>query len=155
MEIIEVKENRRQYMELLILADEQEEMIEKYIDTGGMYILCEGETVAECIVAEIGKDTAEIKSIATYEKYQRRGYAKTLLKFVEEKYRWKYRKLQVVTGESPLTLPFYKKCGYRESGRIENFFTDNSDHEIIEGGVKLKDMIYLEKDLNREQEANE
>lgn len=32
MKILEIRKNKKQYMELLILADEQEDMIDKYID---------------------------------------------------------------------------------------------------------------------------
>ena len=32
MEIIEVMENKKNYIELLLLADEQEDMIDRYID---------------------------------------------------------------------------------------------------------------------------
>lgn len=34
MKIIEITENKRQYMPLLLLADEQESMIERYLDRG-------------------------------------------------------------------------------------------------------------------------
>ena len=36
MKILEIRKNKKQYMELLILADEQEDMIDKYIDRGIM-----------------------------------------------------------------------------------------------------------------------
>ena len=39
MKILEIRKNKKQYMELLILADEQEDMIDKYIDRGIMFIL--------------------------------------------------------------------------------------------------------------------
>lgn len=34
MEIIEIKENKKQFLPLLLLADEQESMIDRYIDRG-------------------------------------------------------------------------------------------------------------------------
>ena len=55
--------------------------------------------------------------------------------------------LQVGTGESPLTVPFYEKCGFVFSHRIKNFFIDNYDHPIYEDGVLLKDMIYMRKNI--------
>ena len=39
MKIIEVKENKKQYLDLLLLADEQENMIDRYLDKGKMYVL--------------------------------------------------------------------------------------------------------------------
>ena len=55
--------------------------------------------------------------------------------------------MYVGTGDSPLTLPFYKKCGFIESHRVKKFFIDNYDHPIFEGGKQLVDMIYLKKEL--------
>ena len=39
MEIIEIKENKKQFLPLLLLADEQENMIDRYLDRGTMYVL--------------------------------------------------------------------------------------------------------------------
>ena len=59
--------------------------------------------------------------------------------------------MQVGTGDSPLTIPFYEKCGFIRTRIIRNFFTDNYDHPIYEDGIRLVDMIYLQKkDVKRE-----
>ena len=55
--------------------------------------------------------------------------------------------MMVGTGDSVLTIPFYQKCGFTESHRVKNFFTDNYDHPIFEGGKQLVDMVYLGKKL--------
>lgn len=39
MDIREVKENKKRYISLLLLADEQENMIDRYLDIGSMYVL--------------------------------------------------------------------------------------------------------------------
>jgi len=39
MSIIEIKENKKQYLDLLLLADEQEDMIDRYLERGTMYAL--------------------------------------------------------------------------------------------------------------------
>ena len=51
------------------------------------------------------------------------------------------------TGDSPLTIPFYEKCGFVRSHTISNFFTDNYDHPIYESGIQLVDMVYLQRPL--------
>jgi hypothetical protein len=53
----------------------------------------------------------------------------------------------VGTGETPAILSFYESCGFEESYRVKNFFSDNYDHPIFEGDIQLVDMIYLKKDL--------
>ena len=87
----------------------------------------------------------EIKNIATVPEYQGEGYAKALIDFIIKKYREQYIVLQVGTGDSPLTIPFYEKCGFVRSHIIPNFFTDNYDHPIYEGGRQLVDMVYLQR----------
>lgn len=94
-----------------------------------------------------GSKVLEIKNIAVLPECQRMGYGKRMIEFIEQTYRDNFRILRVGTGDSQLTLPFYKKCGFIESHRIKNFFTDNYDHPIFECGVQLIDMVYLEKNL--------
>lgn len=147
MKIIEVKENKKKYIELLILADEQEDMIDKYIDKGTMFILYDNGVKSECIITDEGNGVIEIKNIATLPEYQNKGYGKYLIKFIEEKYKHKFNILRVGTGDSILTIPFYKKCGFKESYRIKNFFIDNYNNPIFECGVQLIDMVYLEKTI--------
>ena len=55
--------------------------------------------------------------------------------------------MQVGTGDSALTIPFYEKCGFTRSHYIPNFFTDHYDHPIFECDVQLIDMIYLQRHL--------
>ena len=145
MEIKEIKENKKQFLSLLLLADEQENMIDQYIDRGLMYVLDDNGIKCECIVTDEGEGVLEIKNIATEPEYQGRGYGKILIDFVTMKYKEKYSILQVGTGDSPLTVPFYEKCGFVRSYSIKNFFIDNYDHPIYECGGQLVDMIYLQK----------
>ncbi|MCU6762051.1 Uncharacterized N-acetyltransferase YvbK [uncultured Roseburia sp.] len=147
MEIKEIKENKKQFLSLLLLADEQENMIDQYIDRGSMYVLDDNGIKCECIVTDEGEGVLEIKNIATEPEYQGRGYGKILIDFVTMKYKEKYSILQVGTGDSPLTVPFYEKCGFVRSHNIKNFFIDNYDHPIYECGGQLVDMIYLQKKL--------
>jgi hypothetical protein len=53
----------------------------------------------------------------------------------------------VGTGDSPLTVTFYTRCGFTEYRRVPNFFTDNYDHPIFECGKQLVDMVYLKREL--------
>lgn len=147
MKFIEVKENKKQYLDLLLLADEQEDMIDRYLDKGRMYVLDDNGIKCECVLMDEGNGTLEIKNIATAPQYQGKGYAKSLIDFIVEKYKREYTVLQVGTGDSPLTIPFYEKCGFVRSHIIPNFFIDNYNHIIYEGGVQLRDMVYLKRTL--------
>lgn len=147
MEIRELKGNKKQFLSLLLLADEQEDMIDRYIDKGTVYVLDDDGIKCQCVVTDEGGGILEIKNIATEPDCQGKGYGRTMIEYVAAKYKGTYSVLQVGTGDSPLTVPFYEKCGFTRSHRIENFFTDNYDHPIYEGGIQLVDMIYLQRKL--------
>ena len=153
MTIREVKENKKQHLDLLLLADEQEDMIDRYLEDGTLYALDDGGVQAICVVTDEGEGILEIKNIATRPESQGKGYGKALIRFVADTYRGKFQILQVGTGDSPLTVPFYEKCGFVRSHYIKNFFTDNYDHPIFECGVQLVDMVYLRRSLKNEQVA--
>lgn len=147
MQIIKVTSNKKQYLPLLLLADEEEAMIDRYLERGTMYVLKDGDVKAECLVTDEGYGILEIKSLATLPQFQRRGYAKTLINFIEARYKERFKILQAGTGDSPATIPFYQKQGFTRSHIIKNFFADNYSHPIYDGGVLLKDMVYLRKQL--------
>ncbi len=147
MKIREVNDNKKQFVSLLLLADEQENMVERYLEKGTMYVLEDNEVKAECVVTDEGNGILEIKNIAVVPEYQGKGYGKMLLDFIACKYAGSYSILQVGTGDSPLTIPFYEKCGFVRSHIVPRFFTDNYDHPIYEGGIQLVDMVYLQKHL--------
>ena len=147
MTITEIKENKKQYLSLLLLADEQEDMVDRYIDKGTMYVFDDNGVKSECVITDEGNGIIEIKNIATVPEHQGKGYAKALIDFLVEEYGGKYSVLQVGTGDSPMTVPFYEKCGFVRSHSIPNFFTYNYDHPIFECGVQLVDMVYLQKPL--------
>ena len=147
IEIREVVENKKQFLSLLLLADEEEDMIDRYIADGTMYVLDDNGVKGECVVLNVGNNTLEIKNIAIHPDYQRKGYGQTFIDFIIEKYKGEYSVLQVGTGESQTTIPFYEKCGFIRSHIIPNFFTNNYANPIYENGVQLVDMVYLERAL--------
>lgn len=146
MEIKQIKENKKQYLELLLLADEQEDMIDRYLEKGDMFALFDPEIVGVCVVVELGEGVFEIKNIATDPQYHGQGYGRKLIEHVMAYYSPRLKQMLVGTGDSPLTLPFYKKCGFTEHHRVKNFFTDNYDHPIFEAGIQLVDMVYLSRE---------
>ena len=147
LNITEVKENKKEYLDLLLLADEQEDMIDRYLSKGTMYILEDHGVKGECVVLDAGNHTLEIKNIAVAPAFHGKGYGKAMIEFLAKYYQGKYTTLLVGTGESPLTIPFYERCGFTRSHRIPDFFRKNYDHPIFECGVQLTDMIYLRKEI--------
>ena len=147
IKIEKIVENKKQFLDLLLLADEQEDMIDKYLPDGDLFALYDGDLKSVCVVLPINSETCELKNIATYQKYQGKGYGRALIRFISDFYKNNYKTMLVGTGETPAILSFYKSCGFEISHRIKNFFTDNYDHPMFEDGIQLIDMVYLKKNL--------
>lgn len=147
--IFPIKTNKKQYLDLLLLADEQESMIDRYLERGDMFALEDSGVKAVCVITDEGNGVCELKNIAVTPGSQRQGYGKKLINYVLNHYSVMYTQMIVGTGDVPSAIGFYQSCGFVYSHRIENFFTDNYDHLMIEEGILLKDMVYLKHDLNK------
>lgn len=149
MEIRKISHNKKEFLPLLLLADEQENMIDRYLEIGDMFVLFDSKKAKTvCVVTPTADSrTIEIKNLATCKTCQNKGYAGKMLRFIFDHYKASYDFVIVGTGDSPLTLPFYQHMGFEPSHRVQNFFTDNYDHPIVEDGVLLVDMVYLKRSL--------
>jgi len=148
-EIKQITENKEAFMDLLLLADESEYMIKKYLYRGDLFALYDGDLKTVSVVSKEEDGIYEIKNIATYEKYQGMGYGKKMIKYIIKNYKGKCKTLLVGTGESNRIISFYNSCGFIYSHKIDNFFTDNYDHKMFEEGKQLIDMIYLKIDMEK------
>ena len=142
MEIRQVTGNKKEYLDLLLLADEQESMIDRYLERGEMFLLDDRGVKAECVITREGDGVYELKNIAVLPAFQRMGYGKRLVGSLLPRYP-DCRTLFVGTGDCPSSLSFYHACGFTESHRVKNFFTEHYDHPMFEDGVQLVDMVYL------------
>ncbi len=146
MEIREINSDKADFMEILLIGDEDEAMVNKYLELSMLFALYDNSILTSiCAVMEIDSQTVEIKNLATYPQYRNQGYASALLNFVFDRYKENYKTVILGTGENEKTLRFYKKRGFVEFDRVKNFFVDNYDRPIFEDGKQLKDMIYLKK----------
>ncbi len=147
MKLKQIFENKKQYLDLLLLADEQEDMIDRYLDRGEMFLLKDGDIKAVAVVTAEGPDTCELKNLAVLPAEQRRGYGRKMIELLCAQYAGQYRRMLVGTGEAPGTMAFYRHCGFVYSYRMPDFFSENYVHPIWEDGVLLKDMIYFVKKI--------
>lgn len=145
MTIRQVTENKKAYLDLLLLADEQEDMIDRYLNRGDLFVLEDSGVIAQCVVTREGDGVYELKSIAVTPERQRQGYGRRLIEFVFSHY-GDCRVLLVGTGDVPSALSFYGRCGFTPSHRVRNFFTDHYDHPMFEDGIQLVDMVYLKRE---------
>ena len=70
------------FMELLLLADEDVKMIEKYLYRGELFALYDDGLKSVCVVSRESDDVCELKNIATYEKWNGKGYGSKLLEHI-------------------------------------------------------------------------
>lgn len=157
MVVIEVKENKKQYLDLLLLADEQEDMIDRYLDKGRMYILNDNGIKCECVVTDEGNGVLKIKNIATVPEYQGKGYAKALVDFLVKEYGGEYSILQV--GRDPEKF-CVKRIKYFRSDKAKSrrkrserkyFYYGKSIKRVIKGICKQPEI----HKYNRHHEQHE
>ena len=69
-----VTKNKKAYLNLLLLADESEAMIDRYLERGEMFVATAGgETVAACVVTDEGNALCELKNLAVRPDRRRQG----------------------------------------------------------------------------------
>ena len=66
--------DKKRYLDLLLLGDEQESMIDRYLERGDMFVLYDNGLKACCVVTREGEGIYEIKNIATISFFQRQGH---------------------------------------------------------------------------------
>ena len=147
VEINKIPQNKEIFMDLLLLGDEQENMIKKYLYRGELFALYHGDLKTVSVVTKEDENIYEIKNIATYEKYHGRGYGKIMINYIIENFKDKCKILLVGTGENEKIISFYKNCGFVYSHTVKDFFVNNYDHKIFEDGKQLRDMIYLKMEF--------
>lgn len=148
--IQEILSDRRRFMSLLLLADEQESMVERYLERGRMFVMYsfeEGEPIVTAIVTEEDDCVCELKSLAVSPSFQRQGFGRMMMNFLCRLYSDRFDVMFVGTGDSFSTISFYENCGFHYSHVVPDFFRLNYDHPIWEEGKLLKDMVYLKKQL--------
>jgi GNAT superfamily N-acetyltransferase len=148
MEVDIIVKNKKDFLDLLLLADEQEDMIDKYLDRGTMFALYDGDLKGICVVTDEGGGSYEIQNLATYEQYQRKGYGRCLINYACDYFRGKGSLMYVGTGDVPSSVNFYERSGFIFSHRIENYILDHYINPIFEDGIQLIDKVYFKRGLN-------
>ena len=72
MEICKIETNKKKYLDLLLLADEQESMIDRYLDRGDMFVMfnTDLEPVSSAVVTNEGDNVCELKNLAVSPQYR-------------------------------------------------------------------------------------
>jgi ribosomal protein S18 acetylase RimI-like enzyme len=145
---------RDRYWSLLLLADESESQVRSYYQQGDLYVL-EDETGAPLglvLTLPAGDGAVELKAVAVTPERHNQGIGKRLLALVLADLRaGGVRRAIVGTGNSGIgQLAFYQKAGFR-LWRIErDVFSPARGYPegIEENGIPLRDMVWLDMELN-------
>ena len=149
VQVLPVINDKKRYLPLLLLGDEQESMIDKYLERGEMFVMQNraATPVAIAVVTDEGDGVLELKNLAVHPLFQREGYGRRMVAYICKHYKNRFHTLLVGTGDSRQTLSFYVNCGFGYSHTVADFFLKNYDHPIVEDGKILKDMIYFKRKI--------
>ena len=111
MTITQITENKKQYLDLLLLADEQESMIDRYLERGELFVLEDEGVKAVGVVTDEGDGVCELKNIAVAPGFQRQGYGRRLIGYLCIHYSGKYTQMTVGTGDVPGHSDFTEIAG--------------------------------------------
>ena len=71
-DIKEITVDKARFMDILLIGDEQEDMVMRYLDRGRLFVMEKADEVcAVCVVTDEGSSDLEIKNIAVLPQYQR------------------------------------------------------------------------------------
>ncbi|MFC7060907.1 GNAT family N-acetyltransferase [Halobacillus seohaensis] len=118
-------ENRKDYLPYLLLADENEDIINEYINDGEMYaITSENQTIGVCLFIFPEINVVEIKNIAIIFSKQGKGLGKAVIQEACTFFRRRgYAQLIVGTANSSIAnIIFYQKTGFHMEAIRKNFF---------------------------------
>lgn len=137
--------NKMDYDHLLTESDPNINLVRDYLENGALYGFYLKDEPVSFIAVEIIDGEVEINNLLTLSEHRGHGYAKALIKFIEETYN-SYDTFLVGTANSSLeNITFYTRLGYVYSHRIENFFIDYYPNKIIENGMQATDLMYFKK----------
>lgn len=136
---------------LLLLADPEERIVDKYINESEIYgVDFFGEVIAVLVLQEIEKDLVEVKNIVVDPRFEGMGIGRSLIQYAEISSKAKSaRTLEIKTADTSVRqLKIYQKAGFEISERKKNFFLDHYTEPIFENGIQCKDQVVLRKPIS-------
>ncbi len=132
--------------ELLLLADPSRAAINAYINDaivlGNNH---DGSVDGVVVISHLSDQAWEIKNVAVAPSSQGKGIGKALLRTALEACASQgARQVWIGTGNSSIDqLALYQKIGFRMVNVDRGFFERTYDEEIMENGIRCRDMIRL------------
>jgi len=141
-----ITKDKQEFLPLLLSADPDVTMIERYLESGTMIVAYWCDTPAcVAVVTRYSATCGELKALATTEQFQHQGIASAMIRHLFARFKDKYSSIIVGTAEP--AVPFYQKFGFVLFRTEPDFFTRNYPTPVYDGDFLCRDMIYLRKDL--------
>lgn len=142
-------EVRRDYLPLLLIADESDHAVNSYIDEGEMFSILYNDQLAGVILfTPVNEGILEIKNFAILPEFRGKGLGKAAINVVLSLYKKrKVKKILVGTANSSIdNIAFYQKAGFRMYEIKRDFFSEYTE-PIYENGIRALDMVMFEREL--------
>ena len=151
MKIQQIRRDKDEYMDLLLMADPQRDMIESYLDRSEVFVLVNGVDVCViCVVEPLKNRMCELKSIAIREKDRGKGCARYMLRHICEHYGNQCDTMYAGMCNSRRNIEFFEKCGFINSHIAVNFYPEHYREPVCQDGVRMTDKVYMRKQLDSE-----
>ena len=142
-------------LDLLLLADPEKNIIEKYLN-GSVFIAAKNDDTIVGITAikKIDKQSIEIVNLAVNEKWQNKKIGRKLLEeaIIYAKTE-RYKQVIVRTGNSSISqISLYQKLGFRITNVNKDYFLDNYTYVIYEKNIQCRDQVELEYRIYPEEQ---
>jgi ribosomal protein S18 acetylase RimI-like enzyme len=140
--------------ELLLIADEEEGAIRKYIYDAVTYTIYNNEElnpIGVFVLYKINESVLEIKNIGILESFRSRGIGSFLIDSIKKiAQKENYKEIIVGTADCGIKqIWFYEKNGFVKYAVKKNFFIENYSQPLFEDGIMLRDMVMLKISLER------
>jgi ribosomal protein S18 acetylase RimI-like enzyme len=149
LRIVAAGPQRDAFLALLALADDSEEQVRGYYQTGDLYVLDDGVGVVLTIGEAPGP--VELKAVAVEESRHNQGVGRRLLAEVLADLRQRgVRRVIVGTASCSVgQLAFYQKAGFRLRSIERDYFSPARGYPegLTENGILLRDMVWMDQDL--------
>lgn len=149
MKVRQITRDKDEYMDMLLMADPQKDMVENYLYQSEMFVLVNGGDVCSlCVVQPLKNRKCELKNIVTREEDRGKGYAKYLIQYICEYYGDICDTIYAGTGNGKKMISFLEHCGFVNSHMVVNYYRDHYQEPIYEDGIRITDKVFLKKKLD-------
>ena len=149
MKIRQITRDKDDYMDMLLMADPQKDMIERYLYQSEMFVLVNGGDVCSvCVVQLLKNRKCELKNIATRVQDRGKGYAAYLIHYICEYYSDVCDTMYAGTGNGKKMIEFLERSGFVNSHMAVNYYADHYQEPIYEDGIRITDKIFMKKKLD-------